>query len=832
MNPNAQHLGKYELQELLGQGGMAEVRKALDTQLRRHVAIKFLRADFQSDPNFITRFEREAQVIASLHHPNIVRIYDFHVSQPTESDEFLCYMVMEYIEGQTLAHYIRKTSHLKEFPPANEILHLFTSVSKAIDYAHQKSMLHRDIKPSNILLDTQSSKHASGESYVMGEPILSDFGIVKLLGAPSSTLTNAWLGTPHYISPELIMGHPGDERSDIYSLGVILYEVCTGIFPFTGENVHSIMMQHVYSMPTPPVLVNPNISPPLSAVILRSLAKDPRARFSSASDFALALTEALTNTHTKDLNRTYLTDKALNASASNIPPHLTPPFSNALSSPPHPDAMPASQDISLSENGQSPPLTPPSGPAHSSLLTDSRPDMLLFEHVAPIPSSPSSANISPVPRNSGCSVDGQATVLMPGTHSSFIEDAKSSRSWLKSLTSSSSPGTKRLERWRIALVSLLIILVAGASLSALFLFPQKPSLPAAPSSQISGRAFFVNSGQISELNNRGINDELEIDLQNVRVPPPDKSYYAWLEPDKGMNMVKPIFLGTLQVNREEVHFLYPGDQQHTNLLESMSRFLITEEEANSSPAIPSPDTSTWRYYAEIPQPAAPDANSNMNSMSNLSVLAHIRHLLAESPELKKVGLLGGLDTWLFRNTQKILEWSASARDEWQSNEIPLMYRQIVRILDYLDGASFVQRDAPNVPIMAVPRLSQIGLLDLSQQLAPSLLYLIDFHLNALTQSLNFTVEQRALASQIDRAVKNIISWLNKVRQDAIQLVKLSFSQLAQPSSLPILDDMATQALNAFSGRENPSTGTIEGGVIQVHYTIQHLATLNIKSYNG
>src|SRR6266516_4209650 len=230
MSTNPQRLGKYELLERLGQGGMAEVWKARDTQLQRYVAIKILHANLQEDPNFITRFEREAQLIASLHHPNIVQVHDFQVSRPHESEAPIAYMVMYYIEGGTLEDYIAGTSARGKFPSPAQIVHLFTSISLAIDYAHQQGMIHRDIKPANILLDKRNTTHIP-----IGEPIMTDFVMAKLLSVPSTSLGGEQLGTPLYISPEQARGYPGNERSDLYSLGVILYEIVTGVTPFRGN---------------------------------------------------------------------------------------------------------------------------------------------------------------------------------------------------------------------------------------------------------------------------------------------------------------------------------------------------------------------------------------------------------------------------------------------------------------------------------------------------------------------------------------------------------------------------------------------------------------------
>src|SRR5579859_7650360 len=280
-------LGKYELQEQLGHGGMAEVWKALDTQLQRYVAIKLLHANLKEDPHFIARFEREAQLVASLHHPNIVQIHDFQIFS-TEEEGTIAYMVMDYVEGQTLADYIRRTSGLGNFPSPKEIVQLFTSICLAVDYAHQQGMLHRDLKPANILLDKQNTTHNP-----MGEPILTDFGLARFLESPAATLTAVQLGTPLYISPEQVTGLAGDERSDVYSLGIILYEMVTGRRPFQGENPMAVMSQHLTTMPLSPVLINPNIPPALEMVILRCLEKDPAARFPSASSLAAAIAEAL-----------------------------------------------------------------------------------------------------------------------------------------------------------------------------------------------------------------------------------------------------------------------------------------------------------------------------------------------------------------------------------------------------------------------------------------------------------------------------------------------------------------------------------------------------------
>ena len=280
-----QHLGKYELQERLGQGSMAEVWKAFDTQSHRYVAIKLFHANLQADSDFSTRFQREAQVIASLHHPNIVQCYDFSIPQHIGTQNIPAYIVMDYVEGETLASYIRNTARKGKFLPVADIVRLWTPIGMAFEYAHQHGVVHGNIKPANILLDKRKTSSNS-----MGEPIVTDFGMTKLLGVTAGNTSGWWVGTPLYIAPEQVMGSPGDERSDIYSLGIMLYEICTGTLPFQGNSPASIMMQHVNTIPASPAMINPNLSPALTTIIMRNIAKDPSALFPSAGALVAALT--------------------------------------------------------------------------------------------------------------------------------------------------------------------------------------------------------------------------------------------------------------------------------------------------------------------------------------------------------------------------------------------------------------------------------------------------------------------------------------------------------------------------------------------------------------
>lgn len=214
---------RYELVAKIGDGGMAVVFKALDHKLNRTVAVKVLRETFSSDQQFLSRFNREAQSAASLSHPNIVSVYD------VGEDGNFHYIVMEYIEGVSLKDYITSTSPL----PVNQAVEFAIKISNAIGYAHSKGLIHRDIKPQNILLTTDFDIK------------VTDFGIAKGLGDVTLTQTGFTLGTVHYFSPEQAQGKPAMAQSDLYSIGVVLYEMLTGRIPFESDSPVALALKHI-----------------------------------------------------------------------------------------------------------------------------------------------------------------------------------------------------------------------------------------------------------------------------------------------------------------------------------------------------------------------------------------------------------------------------------------------------------------------------------------------------------------------------------------------------------------------------------------------------------
>ena len=265
-------IGPYQILQQLGQGGMATVYKAYHPALDRYVAIKALHPAFMDDPNFLARFQREARVVARLEHPNIVPIFDFaeHEGRP--------YLVMKYIEGETL-----KAALERNPLSAEEILRVVEAVGSALAYAHQRGILHRDIKPSNVLLA------ADGQIY------LADFGLARIAQSGETTLTSdRMVGTPQYISPEQAMSRPDlDARTDIYSLGVMVYEMVVGRVPFSADTPFAVIHDHIYSPLPPPRTINADVSPAVERVLLKALAKDPLDRFSEVSIFVQAFRVAM-----------------------------------------------------------------------------------------------------------------------------------------------------------------------------------------------------------------------------------------------------------------------------------------------------------------------------------------------------------------------------------------------------------------------------------------------------------------------------------------------------------------------------------------------------------
>ncbi|HLG66078.1 MAG TPA: serine/threonine-protein kinase [Ktedonosporobacter sp.] len=628
MSTIPKRLGRYELQQQLGRGSVGELWKAYDLQERRDVAVKTLHTDFQSDPNFLNRFAKEGQAITSLHHSNIVQVHEVNVTRPGKSNETTAYIAMDYIEGQTLADYVHATSHQGRFPPVDQIVYLFTTLGVAIDYAHQQGVVHGDLKPTNILLNRLNTS-----KFEAGEPMISDFGLAQLLG------NNAEVASPAYMAPEQAKGQTATNRSDIYSLGIILYEICTGVQPFRDESSVAVMMQHINTLPTPPILINPNIPPGLSEVILRAIAKDTATRFSLASLLATAI-----------------------ADACSMQPGTSSMF--------YEDSMPSQRTgASMPILGVSQPLPRQSQPFSqiSAPLPalQSQYSPAIDRSMAMIPSTTSSMQVTPSM--------GRLPVPFEGDRSSMPSQRTSS------FTSSMPviPTTRQRGWWNITdspiyivvAVLLLLLLIIGGAIG-LSLAGNKGQAANGPA-VLTGHVFFQDDAL-------GRADVLRIEIQNLAALPTNKSYFAWLQDTT--NHTTP--LGQLTVNGNSASLLYPGDAQHTNLLSVISGVIITLEDANTRPQTP----GNQIVYRAMGDPAT---------------LQYIKNILYQTPGLpgNQSAVASLLDAIKSMNDKAN---SIADILQGTTHDFPLVGRQATRIIELIDGSAYAKSsgDLPvNDPIL-------------------------------------------------------------------------------------------------------------------------------------
>jgi eukaryotic-like serine/threonine-protein kinase len=302
---------RYELGELIGYGGMAEVHRGRDGRLGRDVAIKLLRADLARDPSFLNRFRREAQSAAGLNHPAIVAVYDTgedHSGLGPETAE-VPYIVMEYVEGQTLRDVLKIEGRL----PPRRAMEIVAEVCGALDFSHRNGIVHRDIKPANVMITR------AGAVKVM------DFGIARAIADNSATVTQtaAVIGTAQYLSPEQARGETVDARSDVYSTGCLLYELVTGHPPFTGDSPVAVAYQHVRENPVVPSSENPAIPRALDSIVMKALAKNPMNRYQTAGEMRADLLRALADRPVEA--EAVLTDAERTQYISKVPPGAMPP---------------------------------------------------------------------------------------------------------------------------------------------------------------------------------------------------------------------------------------------------------------------------------------------------------------------------------------------------------------------------------------------------------------------------------------------------------------------------------------------------------------------------
>jgi len=789
-------MGKYELRNLLGHGSAGEVWKGLDAQTRQDVAVKLLHPDLlQNDPNFITLFMKEWQAITALHHPNIVHVREVAVSRPSEAtNETTPYIVMDYIEGQTtLATVIQRTSRVGTFPPISDIVYLFTCIGAAVDYAHEQHIVHNNIKPSNILLDINNTAHSKD-----GEPMLTDFGIAHLPGNQNNVSTL-------YISPEQVKGEKPNPRSDIYALGVILYEICTGVLPFHGESNMAIMMHHLNTLPTSPMLINPNIPLALSEVILRTLAKDPKTRFATASLLARAFAEACSVEQLPQmaLNKNqashegpffYTTSGALRVPATQGPATPRQPTNGIPSilgvSQPLPNissklpAILGQQSLakpSIGENTRPTPIPPQDLPRRLDPKTPSTVGGNTAAHRSAFPPSQAIVEVA-VP-----------TVPMKFPSTSVVTSA-----WQGKESSDLKIRSRNfLSPVVLAIIGSLLLLLVVGSLGASLFFRSASTVPS-PDAPI-GHVFFQDDAL-------GQNDMLRIELQNIPNPPQDKRYVAWLRNITGV----AIPLGPLTVHNGAASLLYAGNAQHSNLLAQMQTVFVTVENAgNETPAAPT-------LKAKVYQATFPAAS-----------FQYIQYVLYRMPGYPAdSSLISGL----FETIKSTNDKAVSIVDSVQvTGDHALAQRQAIRIINLLDGTQFAKSSGDLPAALHNLLLVPVGLLSSPTQ--PGYIDALTGEVNKILQSAGNNAELRQHAQNVINALTDLKDWVQKMRTYDAQI--LNAANIADPAVVKLALQLKQLAQDAYIGRtippnEGPSTAPGSAGAYQAYVECQYMAALDIK----
>ncbi|HLG77690.1 MAG TPA: hypothetical protein VKX46_14830 [Ktedonobacteraceae bacterium] len=382
----------------------------------------------------------------------------------------------------------------------------------------------------------------------------------------------------------------------------------------------------------------------------------------------------------------------------------------------------------------------------------------------------------------------------------------------------------------IATAAALLVIAGAVLLPALF--SAQPGLMAAmnsaPATAVTtvGQIAFTSSGQLDPSSSKGLNDTITVNLHDLSTPAAGQSFYGWLMPDQGDDTTTPLLLGKLTViqGKAQLTYVHPD---HEDLLATYSGFEVAEQPSNPLPKTPPFDTQALRYEGFIPNIPTP------GDEQQYSLLDHMRHLLAKDPTLQEIGLQGGLDIWLYRNSEKILEWSGAARDDSGPGAADSIHRQMIRVLEYLDGVAYVYNsgDLPSgSPLLVDPTVGRIGLLEVNQtQLLKAYLTHVDVHLQGLIDAPGHTQAQQQLAARIDQALKLDTSLFQKVRQDAVKLVRMNAAQLKSNEASSLLNDMVTKATSAYTGQFDPTTGGNIDGIVWIHNELQGIATITVTT---
>jgi serine/threonine protein kinase len=378
-------IGRVRIEKLLARGGMAEVYLGSHLTLERPVAIKLLHSYIEEEPLLLDRFHREAKVVAGLRHPNIVQVYDFDTADGHP------YIVMEFLRGPTLAMYLRHLHQRKKRLSSDQVADLLKGLTDALDYAHSQGVIHRDIKPGNIMLHNKANEIPLDRPLREDvEAILTDFGLVRVVNTASQTASGFLSGTPAYMSPEQARGDQIDQRTDLYSLGVVLYEMLAGRVPFEADNTVTILHMHIHTTP-PPI---PGLPAKIQAVLDRALAKNPNDRYRTSQEMA--------NDFYRSIGRSTPAEVT-------VEPYPLTPMPMEIPPPTKPEALPVSPPRKEPEPPPSaPPQRQPEPAVVSPLRTEPEPQPKSQAWEAPVPSAVSKPRTEPEPRIEPASVSKPA----------------------------------------------------------------------------------------------------------------------------------------------------------------------------------------------------------------------------------------------------------------------------------------------------------------------------------------------------------------------------------------------------------------------------------------
>jgi len=788
---------------------VGDVWKSYDFSAKRDVVLKLIHSDLQqADPTFLQRFTTEGQKLTALHHENIGPVHEVTVTHQLDTNT-IAYIASDFIEGQSLTTYISRTSRKGAFPPLADIVYLFTCLGVAIDFAHQQGIVHGDIKPNNIILNIQNTQH-----FASGEPMLTDVGLPRLLGEEIGVCS------PFYMSPEQAKGELPGNRSDIYSLGVILYELCTGLQPFRDSSSVAVLLHHINTLPTPPLLINPQIPPALSEVILRALAKNPASRFSMASLFATAIADACSIRPTISVSREALAEverhyfsetgpytSILGVSQPSIP--VTPVIRSSTSPQPIPGKVVREASLPVSTHPSQPIPSVQTQFVASPTHTSSKhriPTPVSLTSTAPAVQSSSPSVLphvtSPTPKTP-ISTTSSKLAVSPLQQSAPVASSRVPVPTPPTSPTSPTPPTpaiptfpqkkqslKREMTVYITVCTLILLVVIVGGIVGSLLLNQ-------PTSAIAGHAFFQDDAF-------GNADMLRIDMQSLGTLSTGQVYRAWLQTDDH----RTLSLGTLSPTSSGGILLYPGNAQHTNLLSTAQGIIVTQE--NSSAQITTPQ-------------GKPVYQASFDTQS----LPYIRNILYQTPNFPETG---GVAAGLVATLKGMDDKAGSIVDSIQgTHDLGMAKRQAIRIIELIDGTQYAMEsgDLPKGTPSNVD--AKVGLISSPTQ--PGYIDTLSAQLDKLQATVGNNATQLQHIQNVRNAISDLRTWIQEARSYDVQLVK--GQNLSSPTLLDAALHVQQLVAESYTGHtippnEGPLPIAGSAGAYQAYVECEYLATLNIR----